>query len=47
LANTYGNITTGLAASQAGAQTAQAVNQSNLLSNLANTAVVGSLIKPA
>ena len=43
LANTYGNITTGLAASAAGAQTAQAVNNANLLSNLANTATVAAL----
>jgi hypothetical protein len=43
LANTYGNITTGLAASQAGATTAQAVNNANLLSNLANTATVAAL----
>ena len=47
LANTYGNVTTGLAASQAGAQTAQAVNTSNLLSNLGNTALTASLLKPA
>jgi hypothetical protein len=47
LANTYGNVTTGLAASQAGAQTAQAVNTQNALSNLGNTALVASLIKPA
>ena len=37
LANTYGNITTGLAASQAGATTAQAVNNSNTLNTLAKT----------
>ena len=43
LANTYGNVTTGLAASAAGAQTAQAVNNANLLSNLANTAAVATL----
>ena len=43
LANTYGNVTTGLAASAAGAQTAQAVNNANLLSNLANTATVAAL----
>ena len=43
LANTYGNVTTGLAASQAGATTAQAVNNSNLLSNLAQTATVAAL----
>ena len=43
LANTYGNITTGLAASQAGAQTAQAVNNANLLSNLAKTGTVLAL----
>jgi hypothetical protein len=43
LANTYGNVTTGLAATQAGAQTAQAVNNANLLSNLANTATVAAL----
>jgi len=43
LANTYGNVTTGLAASQAGATTAQAVNNANLLSNLANTATVAAL----
>jgi hypothetical protein len=43
LGNTYGNITTGLAASQAGAQTAQAVNQANLLSSLGNAALVSSI----
>ena len=43
LANTYGNVTTGLAATQAGATTAQAVNNANLLSNLANTATVAAL----
>ena len=43
LANTYGNVTTGLAATQAGATTAQAVNNANLLSNLANTATVVAL----
>jgi hypothetical protein len=43
LANTYGNVTTGLAASQAGMQTANAVNQTNLLSNLANNATVAFL----
>jgi hypothetical protein len=43
LGQTYGNVTTGLAASQAGAQTAQAVNQANLLSNLGNAALVGSI----
>jgi len=43
LANTYGQVTTGLAATQAGAQTAQAVNNANLLSNLANTATVAAL----
>ena len=43
LAQTYGNITTGLAASQAGAQTAQAVNNANLLSNLAKTGTVLAL----
>ena len=43
LANTYGNVTTGLAASQAAATTAQAVNNANLLSNLANTATVAAL----
>jgi len=47
LANTYGNVTTGLAASQAGAQTAQAVNTQNTLSNLGQTALLSSLIKPA
>ena len=46
LANTYGNVTTGLAASQAGAQTAQAVNNNNLLSNLANSALTASLLSP-
>jgi hypothetical protein len=43
LANTYGNLTTGLAASQAGATTAQAVNNSNLLSSLAQTATIAAL----
>jgi hypothetical protein len=43
LGNTYGNVTTGLAASQAGAQTAQAVNQANLLSNLGNAALVSQI----
>jgi hypothetical protein len=43
LGQTYGNVTTGLAASQAGAQTAQAVNQANLLSNLGNAALVSSI----
>ena len=43
LANTYGNVTTGLAASQAGMQTANAVNQTNLLSNLANSATLAYL----
>ena len=43
LGNTYGNVTTGIAASQAGAQTAQAVNQANLLSNIGNAALVGSI----
>ena len=43
LANTYGNVTTGLAATQASATTAQAVNNANLLSNLANTATVAAL----
>jgi hypothetical protein len=43
LANTYGNVTTGLAASAAGAQTAQAVNNSNLLSKLADSATVAYL----
>lgn len=43
LAQTYGNVTTGLAASQAGAQTAQAVNNANLLSNLAKTGTVLAL----
>lgn len=47
LANTYGNVTTGLAASQAGATTAQAVNTQNALSNLGQTALLSSLIKPA
>jgi hypothetical protein len=47
LAQTYGNVTTGLAATQAGAQTAQAVNTQNALSNIGNTALVASLIKPA
>jgi hypothetical protein len=47
LANTYGNVTTGLAASQAGAQTAQAVNTQNALSNIGQTALLTSLIKPA
>jgi hypothetical protein len=49
LANTYGNVTTGLAASAAGAQTAQAVNTSNLLSNLGQSALLASLVptKPA
>ena len=46
LANTYGNLTTGLAASQAGATTAQAVNNSNLLSNLTNSALTASLLSP-
>jgi hypothetical protein len=46
LANTYGNLTTGLAASQAGATTAQAVNTQNALSNIGNTALLSSLIKP-
>jgi hypothetical protein len=46
LANTYGNVTTGLAASQAGATTAQAVNTQNALSNIGNTALLTSLIKP-
>jgi len=43
LAQTYGNVTTGLAASQAGAQTAQAVNNANLLSNLAKAGTVIAL----
>jgi hypothetical protein len=43
LANTYGNVTTGLAASNAGAQTAQAVNNANLLSNLGNAALVSQI----
>ena len=43
LGQTYGNVTTGLAASQAGAQTAQAVNQANLLSNLGNAALVSQI----
>jgi len=43
LGQTYGNVTTGLAASQAGAQTAQAVNNANLLSNLGNAALVSSI----
>jgi hypothetical protein len=43
LAQTYGNVTTGLAASNAGAQTAQAVNNANLLSNLAKTGTVIAL----
>jgi len=43
LAQTYGNVTTGLAASQAGAQTAQAVNNANLLSNLGNAALVSQI----
>jgi hypothetical protein len=43
LAQTYGNVTTGLAAAQAGAQTAQAVNNANLLSNLAKTGTVLAL----
>ena len=47
LAGTYGNLTTGLAASQAGATTAQAVNTQNALSNLGQTALLSSLIKPA
>jgi hypothetical protein len=47
LANTYGNLTTGLAASQAGATTAQAVNTQNALSNIGQTALLSSLIKPA
>jgi len=47
LANTYGNVTTGLAASQAGATTAQAVNTQNALSNIGQTALLTSLIKPA
>ena len=38
LAQTYGNVTTGLAASGAGQQVANAQNQTNLLSTLANTA---------
>ena len=46
LANTYGNVTTGLAASQAGATTAQAVNTQNALSNIGQTALLSSLIKP-
>ena len=47
LAGTYGNLTTGLAASQAGATTAQAVNTQNALSNIGQTALLTSLIKPA
>jgi hypothetical protein len=47
LAGTYGNLTTGLAASQAGATTAQAVNTQNALSNIGQTALLSSLIKPA
>ena len=43
LGQTYGNVTTGLAASQAGAQTAQAVNNANLLSNLGNGLLVNSI----
>jgi hypothetical protein len=39
LAQTYGNVTTGLAASAAGQQVANAQNQTNLLSNLTNAAV--------
>jgi len=45
LAGTYGNVTTGLAASQAGAQTAQAVNTQNTLSNIGNSALLASMIK--
>jgi hypothetical protein len=45
LANTYGNVTTGLAASQAGATTAQAVNTQNTLSNIGQTAFLASMIK--
>jgi hypothetical protein len=39
LAQTYGNVTTGLAASAAGQQVANAQNNTNLLSNLTNAAV--------
>ena len=39
LAQTYGNLTTGLAASAAGQQVANAQNQTNLLSSLASSAV--------
>jgi hypothetical protein len=47
LANTYGNVTTGLAASAAGQQVANAQNQTNLLSSLANAAVTGFAPTPA
>jgi hypothetical protein len=43
LANTYGNVITGLAASQAGAQTAQAVNNTNTLNTLAKTGALLAL----
>jgi len=46
LAQTYGNVTTGLAASAASQQVANAQNQTNLLSNLTNAAVTASLPTP-
>jgi len=47
LAQTYGNVTTGLAASAAGQQVANAQNQTNLLSNLTNAAVTAFAPTPA
>jgi len=47
LAQTYGNVTTGLAASAAGQQVANAQNNTNLLSNLTNAAVTAFAPTPA
>ena len=47
LANTYSNLTTGLAASAAGQQVANAQNNTNLLSSLANSAVTAFAPTPA
>jgi hypothetical protein len=47
LAQTYGNVTTGLAASAAGQQVANAQNQTNLLSNLTNSVVTAFAPTPA
>ena len=47
LAQTYGNVTTGLAASAASQQVANAQNNTNLLSNLTNAAVTAFAPTPA